>query len=68
MEHTILDIMCNTEYLWKKKKFLIDMTRQKKLFSGLFYSQVIFSQKDVILFLAFSSARPIFQQSEGIVL
>lgn len=39
----------------------------KKLASGLFYRQVIFSQQDVILSLAFTSGRPIFQESEGIV-
>lgn len=33
----------------------------KKLVSGLFYRQVILSQKDVILCLALSSGRPIFQ-------
>lgn len=33
---------------------------------GLFYGQMIVLQKDVVLWLAFSGARPIFQEIEDV--
>lgn len=64
MLHTSIDSMHNAEYLWEKNPKHLLMWLGSKLVGvlGLFYIQMVVSQKDIILQWAFS--RAVFQGAE----